>query len=247
MWGEERDPEPGRLDGPDFNREIRTALGDALSGALDGQDVKVDAWWFADTAGDGIDTPDGIPLPIQTHGRLPSTGPRGLRDVFSACSYSPGLDLWDPVEGALGAALDRLECEPTGRPGVLIVGNSPPNVPSESSSPIRKLVHALGYPTSFRRGFSPHWHAELRRADRLEIRLVYLFLTHSMTDPGPAAMQKDYVRFVNLSEQVREALEACLPVVVAEADAEGVARGVQEALRILASPRSLSSRVEVRA
>ena len=83
LWGDES-RDSGRLNGPDFNKVIRTALGDALAGVLEGQSTRVKAWWFADTAGEGIETPDGVELPLDTYGSVDAAI---LHQAFRECTY----------------------------------------------------------------------------------------------------------------------------------------------------------------
>lgn len=243
LWGDES-RDSGRLNGPDFNKVIRTALGDALAGVLEGQSTRVKAWWFADTAGEGIETPDGVELPLHTYGSVDAAI---LHQAFRECTYSPGLDLWDPVEDALGEALEYLRENRAGRSAVLIVGNSPPNVPV--NDPIKRLIEsATGFRTSVRRPFSDFWQILMEQARDLNIRVVYLFLRHSLADNADtitATLQEDHLRYTKLSMKVREGLASYLTVVEAEADAEGVADGVRRALEAINEPESSESCVEV--
>ena len=218
---------PGEL-----NREVRTALGAALAGLLEGQDMLVDGWWFADTPGDGIAVPEGVTIGRRAVVNAGSEPPVRSPNLFESATWSPGFDLWDPLDEALDQAVRRLRDDKGRRGGVLIVGNSPPRFPLQRKSPLRKVASYLGFTTSHRRG-SRLWHDVLDACEKEGVPVVYVFLTHGVHHKEE---QKDYEVFRDLSAELQRALEACLPVVIAPAVPEGVTRGVAEALEILARP-----------
>ena len=225
---------------PNLNLEIRTNLGVALANHLEGWKTEVDAYWFADTVGEHLSGPESMVLPDRVYGAVPANN---LEDIFSTCTYSPGLDLWDPVDMALHAALKPLEQVVAGAAAVIIVGNSPPNVPTRQSSPIWEILNWSRYRTTYRKA-TVYWHAALERAERSSIRVIYLFLSHSPPSGASDALLKDYHRFADLSHEVRRALSACMPVVLAEADKEGISKGIEECLHRISRPEEMTSRVE---
>jgi hypothetical protein len=225
----------------DLNNEIRDGLANGLAARLETEDTELNVVWFADTAGDDLSSPDGLNMPAQScalAGALVRPSRQSIGTVLDPVRYSPGLDLWDPVDEALGMAAELLEREP-GRCGVVIVGNSPPTFPTQESSPLIALSGA----TSYRR-LSPAWHELLDRLAARRTPVVYLFLT--MKD-CPRGEQSEFDLYKLLETRLYSAMTrtAGLRVISRPADRAGVEEGIQTALNLLSAPGSYST-IEVR-
>lgn len=228
----------------DLNRGIRSSLEQALVEGLRGRDIMVDAWAFADTAGDGLAPLDGIELPEFPVLALTSATPGQLPGTFASATYSPGLDVWDPVDEALEQALDALELDRSRRGVILIVGNSPPHVLPVPGGAFGELARVAGCASAVRR-YSPVWEMSLERCRASNTAVVYVFLEQRAfrTDE-----QRAHELFMLLSRRVREGLEASMGAVAvmkAAANGEGVRRAVAEALEKLvgAGPKSCGVRL----
>jgi hypothetical protein len=227
----------------EFNSEIRSALGQSLAGTLD-PNVVVEAWGVADVAGNGVSELDGVPLPADAVCDFGHRVGPAVADLFAQCTYSPGLDLWDPIEEGLQQAIDRSSEGPARRSAVLIVGNSPPTVPNRDG-PLSELLRYPGYPTSFRRRSSA-WHIALALCEELDIPVIYLFLDHPLGPAETGQVSQQYAQATDLSSRVARALGAGVSLVHANADAEGLAEGVREAVARILDMLAQVSSVEVR-
>jgi len=117
--------------------------------------------------------------------------------------------------------------------GVLIVGNSPPDLPLDATSPLYDLLDFPGHGTTARRR-DGRFARLLRRLDDAGVRVVYLFLEHDRCNPEEVTDLHDHRA---LHEKVRLALEQHVQVIPALADAEGIAQKVGEALQQLSEPQ----------
>ena len=245
VWEKEKAKKTAPVPYGEFNKCIRSALGKALSSLLEGKEVQIHGFWCADTVYGGLKAPKDVALDTQPVGELTDRPARGSHDMFTSCSYKPGLDLWDPVEKALEVALDRLHHHSDPGKAVLIVGNSPPTLSEDVNSPLWNVLRS-GYSSTFRR-LSNGWQDQLDRSRKLGIPVVYLFLTHPQEDAKIQDVRKEYHRSVDLSQKVIEALESTLlPVVTEEANPEGIYKGVEQALNKLSEAMGFRSQMEIR-
>ncbi len=216
----------------DLNRELRLSLADALDAALAGADVLVDGWWVADVPGDGVSWLTGLDRPASEVHSAGTERPGALGRLFQGATWSPGLDLWDPIQYGLRDALNTLEADRGRRGAVLIVGDSPPYPPLVRNCPFHKVVRALGPMTSVRRQ-DPGWILELERAAALGIPVCWLFMEHDQCHPDHRRMHDQARRVQGL---VSTALAESVTLVTQPADREGVLRGVRAALDATAAP-----------
>jgi hypothetical protein len=217
----------------DYNRGVREGLTRALTEHLGGERVDIHLAWFADVHEKGVASPDTVTMPLTAAGEVGIRPVSALAEALESCPYSPGLDVWDPLEEALQLAVAPLAAEPRPGSGILIVGNSPPNLPLQATSPFWRLLDfRKGHQTTARR-LSKVFTDTLRAAENAGVPLVYLFLTHDRCVPEEWAA---FNVFQYLQAEVQRALASYLPVVAEAADAEGIGRGVAEALRVLREP-----------
>jgi hypothetical protein len=195
--------------------------------------LMVHAAWFADAHEEGVASIDGIDWPRTLAGDLGVRPAAELGDLLERCTFSPGLDLWDPLEEGLCLVAEPLLRSPQPGTAILIVGNSPPNLPLDGASPLYDLLEFRGFSTTTRRKNNLFTNL-VRDIDAHAIPFVYLFLGHDRCreDEEVAALHVHQ----GLQEQVRRALGHYLKVIPAPADAEGVARGLREALDFLSRP-----------
>jgi hypothetical protein len=213
----------------EYNRAVRDGLAKALREQLaDG--VEVHLAWFADVHEKGVSSPDTVTMPLTPAGEVGVLPPAALADALESCPYSPGLDIWDPLEEALQLAAAPLVQAPRPGSGILIVGNSPPNLPLQATSPFWRLLDfRKGFQTTTRRinkGFTD----AVRAVEAAGVPLVYLFLTHDRCAEGE---RPAFNVFQYLQAEVQKALGAYMAVVAQPADGPGIERGVAEALRLL--------------
>jgi hypothetical protein len=217
---------------PAFNQGIREGLAKALREQPEAEGLQVHLAWFQDGHGEGVASPEELESPEQVAGNEGTHRAQDVGDRLRLCTYNPGLDLWDPLEKALEVvARPLLERQRPGA-GALIVGNSPPNLPLEATSPFWRLLHFRGIGTTTRRKNARF--TELVKA--LEARgapIAYLFLTHDRCSEREVA---DLNLYQDLQNEVQDCLRHYFKVIAVPADAEGVARGLAEALRYLAAP-----------
>lgn len=218
-----------------LNQEIRQGLAAALSHIAKDHKPLLDGLWFADVAGEGIAEPTTCSLPSEPIGRtVVGLSPSRAKEMFQASVYSPGLDLWDPLEQALKEAVEGMQ--QAQHQGILIVGNSPPRPSLNSQSPLNQIASALGFMTSYRKR-SDDWDYYLAQCTSRCIPIVYLFLTHELSEAElEKGVLKDYERFLNIQSHLQRALSTYLPTLVYPATEQGVAEGVREALELLQRP-----------
>ncbi|NVB39835.1 hypothetical protein G6O69_18475 [Pseudenhygromyxa sp. WMMC2535] len=214
--------QPNTVDPEDFNSEIRRTLGRALAEVLD-PEVPVDAWAVKDSH-------ERSDVVVELTRRSGSE----LAHAFEPCTYSTGIDLFDPIERGLECAIERLENVGAGSAAVLIVGNSPPTV-SFGPGKIRNLLEFPGYRT-FPRFETDLWASVLRRCEEQEVRVVYVFLEHAFRPGELDVRSHDYNRAMTLSNKVALALESDVELVRAQADEPGLRAGIEDALALLARP-----------
>jgi hypothetical protein len=226
---------------PKFNAGVRAGLAEGLR-ACARPDLTVRLVWFADRAGESLVKFDGVADPGGLAGHVGEARADGLDGLLAFCPYSPGIDLWDPLEEGLRLAAEPLLDRPRPGSAILLVGNSPPNLPLQADSPFWGLLDFQKRGTTTRRK-SALFPDLVTRLDRAGVPLAYLFLTHDQCDPNH---RDDLGRFLSLQGEVKEALRFYLPgaVVEAPADADGIAAGLERALALLSEPRV--SGVEVR-
>jgi len=229
----------------EYNREIRCALSAALLELV--QVEKLTGYIFADRPGDGV-------LPVSREAealaedflRVFDSEARGAASAnFDSATYVPGLDLWDPMEEALAAAVAENGISSRLPRAILIVGNSPPTFCPEDYEMNRIIGIGVGVQHFSTRRNSEKWAFALEQAGLAGIPVCMLFLTHESAAEAAKtanclALQQ---RFVHLHNHVRQALNARLHIFSRPANADGVARGVFEAAtwlqKRLASPSSL--------
>jgi hypothetical protein len=222
----------GPLSAPDFNRAVRDGLADALRALPDAATLPVHLAWFADGNEKGVASLPGVDMPLTLSGDMGTRAAAEAADLLRRLTYCPGLDLWDPLQDALAAVAEPLLRSPRAGAGVLVVGNSPPDLPLQAASPLWELLEFRGLGTTARR-HDRRFTDLVRRLDRAGVPLVYLFLTHDRAVGGEA---KDFDLYQSLQAQVQQALAAAMPVVPAPADEAGIARGLRDALAYLADP-----------
>jgi hypothetical protein len=218
----------------DFNQDLRRALPLALA-AVAPADLSIHLVAFGDTPGQGLptienlDSLDGVFQPQsacldQGVGLLASLATR-----LDSCWYCSGLDVWDP----LGDALQKLLASRDGMvpDAVLIVGNSPPDMPLEGTTPFRALLSFAHDPTGVRRRNRLFTDA-LKQFRERSVPVVYLFLSH---EPFSADEGMAFERFRDMQRLLQDCLRVYLPVVVAPATSEGLSHGVADAWTRLTS------------
>jgi hypothetical protein len=224
---------PPPLTQADLNRDTRAGLAAALAALPDAARLPVHLVWFADCPELGVVGVEGVETPDDPAGDLGTRRADDLGGALARCTYCPGLDLWDPLEEGLRRAAEPLLGRAPPGAAVLIVGNSPPNLPVRAEGRLWRLLDFRSPGTTVRRR-SDLFPELARTLDEAGVPLVYLFLTHD--DPGDADPASHEV-FCSLQEQVKDALRELVPLVEAPATVEGVARGLAEALPLLSEPR----------
>jgi hypothetical protein len=162
--------------------------------------------------------------------------------LFSVAGYSPGLDLWDPLELALDKSLEQLSHGAAQRSAILLVGNSPPSHPTQDS-PLRSLAFLPGasMQCTIRRQ-SPQWHEALARCAEARIPVIYLFLRHTRFGAVRSPAVELYEQTQN---RVEAALRKTIPLASATAAADSVRDGVVNAIRTMHTLTTVASRVEL--
>lgn len=204
-----------------FNASLRQGLVDALAALPDADRLDVPFAWFGDAYGHGLNDPDedrhggDAPPAAGFLGDCPAShlGPR-----VATCGYMPGLDLWDPLELALGRVLERLG----DRHPVLIVGNSPPTLPLDGGSPFYAL---LGRTTTRRR--NADFTRQMEELKRRHRPAAYLFLRHAHSRMHN---QMPIQQYMEMEQKVLDALATYLHVLDAPATEDGVKAGISRAI-----------------
>jgi hypothetical protein len=217
---------------PRFNQSIRDGVVEVFRTAEEYRTLQVHLACFADVPGKELASVEGVDMPLTATGDLGTRPADRLGDLLDGCTYSPGLDLWDPLEEALRLVAGPLLRQPRPGTGILIIGNSPPNLPLDGTSPLYGLLDQGGIATTSRRRSSLFTNL-IRQLDDQGIPIVYLFLTHDRC----GVQEADALHvFQGLHEKIRQILTFYLKVVTTPADAEGVARGLAEAIAFLSDP-----------
>jgi hypothetical protein len=214
----------------DYNSGIRIALAQVLAEALQGVRT-VHGFWFADTAYGGVTVPAGIDTPADfAAATLPVYDLETIANLFHGTTYTPGLDLWDHLEEGFRLALAWLT-QNSGTGGILIVGNSPPNLPvrTEDTSPFHQVAKHFGFMTSYRKD-TMVWEQQIESYKNEGIPVVYLFLEHHKFNPEES---EQHGQFITLQTKVAEALGKSIPLIRGSANESGIRKGVEDALKIL--------------
>jgi hypothetical protein len=237
----------------DFNLPIRNGVAAGICQALPA-DVKVTLSWFADNEGDGRTSQ--LHWPVSRHLSPPARGSGvvgefsgpDLSDALLNCPYSPGLDLWDPLELALDEAAERISADEGCNWGVLIVGNSPPNPPSDPANSLWNLLrfngdtdagwHGKQFTSTFRRRTNV-----MAIRDRLlatDTPLLYLFLTQLRPVPSGQQADKDvqeaFTVYLSLQNLLYRSLADCFDLDTCLAEQQRISTAVTVALQSLAKP-----------
>jgi hypothetical protein len=220
------------LSAPDFNQAVRDGLADALRSLPDAESLPIHLAWFADGNEKGVASLPGVDMPLTLSGDMGTRLAGEAADLLRRLSYCPGLDLWDPLQDALAVVAEPILRHPQAGSGVLIVGNSPPDLPLKATSPFWDLLDFRDLGTTARR-HDRRFTDLMRRLDHDGVPVVYLFLTHDRAVGGES---KDFDLYQSLQAQVQRTLSGYLPVVPAAADEAGIARGLRDALAYLADP-----------
>lgn len=232
--------------GPELlNAEIREALVDVLGREFAGERLTITPIWFADQAKDGLCWPPNFDPPIQSAGHLPNVDVAGLALALEQnCTYSPGVDLWDPVDDALKLAVDDVQGAPEEAWGVLIVGNSPPAPPLQHDSPLWELLRLDGHSVRAQTDVQPYTSTfagadrsrfidHVEKLQRKGVPIAYLFLTHPRCDPEHRPVFNAYQ---SLSTQVLRVLKAHVHLEDCEATHDGIRRVLPAVLDHLRNP-----------
>jgi hypothetical protein len=202
-------------------------------------------WWCRDLPGNGVSN-FIRDMPLEAYNdeigsaRMISSAV-DCEELLATAGYSPGLDLWDPVEVALNRAYASLKQATADRRAILIVGNSPPSHPTQDS-PLRSLAILPGAskPCTIRRQ-SPAWHDTLARCAEAQIPVVYLFLRHtSFGTVRPTVIEL----YEQMQSRVETALSGTVRLLGATASADNIRDGIVTAFRDLHALATVTSRVE---
>lgn len=225
----------------DFNLAIRQGLARALAAAPEAHQCRTHLVSFADCPEEDlpniedIDRIPGVYTPREPYHDLQAHPLSSLAAPLNTCYYCSGLDVWDHLELALQAVAAPLLLRPAAGSAVLIVGNSPPHLPTDGDSPLRSLLMFQDAASSVRRRNALFTQAlEALRHHRVPV--VYLFLSNHITNDSDSfpALQK----YQRLQRLVADALSHYLPIIEETADADGIARGVAQCWPLLTSPPS---------
>ena len=203
-----------------INAAIRAGLADGFRDGF-GAEVEVEVIWFADVPGT-MGCPPGVTVARVPVGRADRRcSATELAGPLAFAGYVPGMDLWDALEEAVQLAASVGAASPA---AVLIVGNSPPNPPSDPDHPFTRLWRTGLPPSTVRaRGMFPDALAALANVGPV----LNIFLTgHDLPVTGADGFQ-------TVQAGVRDAFAEILPVIEAVADRDGVARAVTAAARRL--------------
>ena len=224
-----------------YNETIRNQLGIAINSLMEANpNTQLDLWWFADTTSPGL-IKGNIELSKKSHGKIVSCSNQIDDTIFNTCQYSPGIDLWDPIGETLKKALEGN----LNNSAVIIVGNSPPFVPSEVDSPIRELLNASGFPVTYRRETCTLWHSALNEADNNDIPIYYLFLTHQLSEIVQSR-SSGYLRYRDLASKVSASLAKCkLHLIEKPATTKGIEEGILKISNIIESRSDPISKVVI--
>jgi hypothetical protein len=230
-----------------YNADVRDGLVEGLRAAFEaGLLRRTQTWWFKDAPGDELANFVGgmyLARPeIEQAGSARAAGE--CRELFAIAGYSPGLDLWDPVEQALEQSCDALEKSRVSLRAILIVGNSPPTDPTQADSPLAGLRTPPGARMACTtRRQSPGWHDALARCAGLGIPVIYLFLRHTKFGGIPQLSVETYEQSQN---RVQNALAGTVALEPARAERDDIRAAVVRTIRALRVQAGLASRVELR-
>lgn len=225
-----------------YNADVIKGLREGFRSAFDLDLLReLQPWWCKDLPGNGVSNfIRDMVLEGEEVGSAPMVrSAADCAELFATAGYSPGLDLWDPVEVALNRAYASLKQRVADRRAILIVGNSPPNHPTQDS-PLRSLAILPGasIPCTIRRQ-SPVWHETLARCAEAQIPVIYLFLRHTSFGTVRPAVVEQY-------EQTQSRVEAALArtVRLVCATADDICDDIVNAIRDLHAMATVTSRVE---
>jgi hypothetical protein len=197
-------------DSPTWNLVLREALALALKQRLPElhEPSRLELWWFADVALEGVAEPEGLPKSGITWG---TAGECALDRLGSALAgavfgYATGFDLVDAVDDGLeqvAASCLRLRDE---QPAVLVVGDSPPP-PRDEQDPIWQELIDHPLHTNTRR--SPKFRAQLDALASRRVPVGWLFLRSSVPpELKDERLLKTYAHYQTLRERTLAALRA---------------------------------------
>jgi hypothetical protein len=234
-----------------YNRELRDALSEAFQEEFAAEPIYVDVIWFADDADAGMAWVPGLADLKTSIGDSPDCMSSSMRESLDGLTFSPGLDVWDPLESALEIAAEKLDRLQVNQSAVLIVGNSPPNPPISNRSPLwnvlrldngrmRPLNNDQPYTSTFRHGRRPRFDEVVVKIQN-RVPLVYIFLKHLAYSEDH---QREFDYFRQVQQCILTALQSYMYVEAGTADRNGIRTAFHRAAEIMRRPMSSLVRVE---
>jgi hypothetical protein len=183
-----------------FNRDLRSALQRAISGlSTEHVGLRFTCAAFAEQALDGLANPRNFQLPDRKVFSLLDADRRPAEAWLAKQTYSPGLDVWDPLEEALEVLMTAKRAPEA----LLLLTASPPNPPPDVQDPFAQFFHRTN--TTGRDLICSSLRDLLAEAANRGIPVALVFLDYN---EAPGAMdeglQGPFGRFHELQQNIRE-------------------------------------------
>jgi hypothetical protein len=217
-----------------FNEGLRRAMQAAVDElAAKGVVNRFSIATVVDQPTQGLASPPSFTMPDRHVFDLKEADGRSSSAWLATQTYSPGLDVWDPVE----VALEEVLYASPHPDAIVVVTASPPNPPPDLRDPFAQYFAKTF--TSGRDGSPPSLRILLEAAAEKGIPVACIWLTHMDAPvPLPPDLQGPFQRFLAMQQEIRETYRKypyLLNFDSSASDADGVKQALLRTVQLLAA------------
>jgi hypothetical protein len=185
-----------------------------------------------DQATHGLASPPSFTMPDRLVFTLKDADGKAASAWLATQTYSPGLDVWDPVEVALEEVLEASQPSEA----IVIVTASPPNPPPDFHDPFAEYFAKTL--TSGRDGDSISLRILLEMAAEKGIPVACIWLTHTDAPvPNAPELQGPFQRFHHMQQEIQDTYRkypSLLNFDSSASDADGLKQALLSTVQLLA-------------
>ena len=222
-----------------FNADLRAAVQQAVSEiATTGLAGRFAIAAFAEQALDGLAKPSAFEMPDRKVFSLFDADHQRAVSWLATQSYTPGLDVWDPLEEALEALLGATQMPDA----ILVITASPPNPPPDLEDPFARFFARTN--TTGRDLICPSLRDLFSEATSRGIPTAVVFLNHTEAPvPMLPDLQGPFHRFLGLQQDIRETYREYASLLTFDGSASDT---TALTARLVETTRTLANRVAAR-
>ena len=216
-----------------FNEGLRRAMQAGVTElASNGVVSRFSIATVVDQATHGLASPPSFTMPDRLVFTLKDADGKAASAWLATQTYSPGLDVWDPVEVALEEVLEASQPSEA----IVIVTASPPNPPPDVHDPFAEYFAKTL--TSGRDGDSISLRILLEMAAEKGIPVACIWLTHTDAPvPNAPELQGPFQRFHHMQQEIQDTYRkypSLLNFDSSASDADGLKQALLSTVQLLA-------------